>query len=95
MNLPGCSNRSDKDPGKRLKALFIICHLKTKSLQKCGWTSFVGMHVLLFIIIIIIIIIIILSYNNYSHFITVTNSYRFYNGEGKCQEVKCKYKQLK
>ena len=31
---PGCSNRSDKDPGKRLKALFTISRLKTKSLKK-------------------------------------------------------------
>ena len=43
---PGCSNRSDKVPEKRLSFEFIICRLKTKIWQKSGWTSFVGMHVL-------------------------------------------------
>ena len=43
-SIPGCSNRSDKDPEK--VEVVIICRLETKSWQKCGLTSFDGMHVL-------------------------------------------------
>jgi len=44
--VPGCSNRSDKDPEKRL-CFHSSCRIETKSWQKkSGWTSLVGLHVL-------------------------------------------------